>query len=157
MVMHRKKNIYLAGTISGLSHDEARFGWRKEFSLLLPEHIQCSSPMRAKEFLRDAGKLYGSYEEHPMASAAGIVTRDRHDVKNCDAMIACFLEGKDQYSLGTAIEFGWADGWHKPIIMIAEEGDPHRVHPMMSDMAGYIVDNLEDAAHLVTHLLTPGV
>lgn len=149
--------VYLAGTISGLSYNAAAGGWRREFNRMISPEIKCYSPMRAKEFLADKGKLFGAYEEHPLATESGIVARDRNDVMTCDVMVACFLESQGNFSLGTAIEFGWADAGQKPIIMVAREGDPHREHPMLRRLAGYIVDDLPSAVAITQHILLPGI
>lgn len=154
------RTIYLAGPIAGLTYDEARHGWREDFVGRLPDHIRCYSPMRGTEALKDIGVLSANPDSYPrdcISSESGIVTRDRNDVISCDAMVACFLEDGGRPSLGTAIEFGWAQAANRPIIMVAPEGNPHRDHVMMRRMAGYIVEDLDEAAHVVTHLLTPGV
>jgi len=158
--MNPTRTIYLAGPIAGLSYGDARHGWREEFASMLPEHILPVSPMRAKEFLAHV-KCHGSSEldcasiGNMLASASGIVTRDHNDVMTCDAMVACFL-GVNRASLGTAIEFGWANAYRKPVVMIAERGSIHD-HAMMTEIAGYVVPTLEEAAHIVTSILTPGV
>lgn len=171
-MIYPKKTIYLAGPITGLSYEAARLGWRVEFKALLPEHILALSPMRGKDYLVDEGILAGDanmYPEHLMSTPSGIVCRDRNDVKNCDVMVANFL-GADRASVGTAIEFGWADAFVKPIVMIIEPDgliekkgmhafevtNPHW-HGMMNEMAGYVTHTVEEAAHVCTHLLTPGV
>ena len=167
------KTVYLAGPISGLTYADARDGWRKEFASLMPEHIHCLSPMRAKEFLSKAQDISGlptSYTDQAIATPSGIVTRDHNDVKSCDAMVANFL-GADRASIGTAIEFGWANAYRKPIVMLIEKdgfvrvkkGDgtlvaqrnPHW-HAMMSEIGGYLTDDMEEAAHIINHILTPG-
>ncbi len=157
MEHRRLRSIYLAGPISGLGYDEARFGWRDKFRNLVPENLQCYSPMRAKEFLADVDQIEGAYDYNPMATEAGIIARDHNDVLNCDAMVACFLEDNGRASLGTAVEYGWAHAYRKPIITVATKDDIHTVHPMLSRLSGYIVEDLETAARIVTHLLTPGV
>lgn len=149
------KKVYLAGPISGLTYEESALGWREEIRRMMPMQFDLFSPMRAKHFLADVGILQGSYEEIPMSSRAGILGRDRNDVYTCDLMLANFLEDQGNLSLGTAMEFGWADAWRKPIIMIAQEDNPHRRHPMLSGAAVYVVDNLPDAATLAKHLLLP--
>ena len=149
-----KKKIYTGGPISGLTYAESALGWREALKELLPE-FDLYSPMRAKDFLADAGILQGSYENNPMSSTNGILGRDRNDVRTCDLMIANFLEDQGNYSLGTAMEFGWADAWRKPVIMVAEEGNPHRNHPMLSGASVYIVETLEEAAYLARVLLLP--
>ena len=110
--------IYTAGPISGLTYEESALGWRQEIRGMMPPEFELFSPMRAKDFLATEGILQGSYEETPMSSTAGILGRDRNDVSTCDLMLANFLEDQGNMSLGTAMEFGWADAWRKPIIMI---------------------------------------
>lgn len=153
-----EKRVYLAGPITGLSYDEARHGWREEFKLLLPAHIRCVSPMRAKEFLRNETALIGDskmYPGHLLAMPKGIVTRDRNDIRTCDAVVAFFLGAKN-ISIGTCIEFGWADAYRKPVVLIMEPGNVHD-HAMITEIAGYITPSITEAAHVITHLLTPGV
>lgn len=159
-----KKTVYLAGTISTLTHDEARHGWREKLAILLNDHgfshIHCHSPMRGKGFLKDVGVLDSSGQQefgHVMATPAGVLTRDYNDVKMCDAMVACFLEGRGHPSLGTAMEYGFAHALQKPVIAIGEPDDPNITHVMMSRVAGYTVPTLEEAALLLGHLLTPGI
>ncbi len=152
----RTYKIYLAGPISGLTYEQSALGWREEIRGMLPSsEFELFSPMRAKDFLAVEGILQGSYEERPMSTTNGILGRDRNDVFTCDLMIANFLEDQGNMSLGTAMEFGWADAWRKPIIMIADEGNPHRKHPMLRGAAVYVVDNLRDASTLAKHLLLP--
>ncbi len=156
-----KHTVYLAGTITGLTHDEARYGWRKEFDDLMEpyDHIFCSSPMRGKEMLTTFGILTSGkgYPNHAMTTPEGIVARDRNDVKLCSVMVACFLESGGKLSGGTFIEFGWADRYDKPIVVVGSEDDPNVSHLMSQRLAGYRVDTLEEAALIVGHLLTPGL
>ncbi len=158
-----KRMIYLAGPITGLTHDEARYGWRQEFKEMLEtmgfDHISCNSPMRGKEFLKDHGVLSSGfdYPDHAMATPEGITTRDFNDVKTSDAMITCFLESENRPSLGTAVEFGYAWALQKPIIAVGPADEVNIRHLMLKRMAGYRVDTLEEAALIVAHLLTPGI
>ncbi len=154
-----QKTIYLAGPITGLTHDEARYGWRETFNAMLPSHIHAASPMRGKEFLKDIGVLTSgeSYPDNALCSPAGITTRDYNDVRTADAMIACFLESGGNLSWGTAAEFGYAWANRVPIIVIGSLDDPNVKHFMAEHMAGYRVDTLEEAAHIVSLLLTPGI
>lgn len=153
------KSVYLAGPITGLTHDQARFGWRQRIAEMLPSHVQCNSPMRGKEFLADIGVLQGdcsTYPDHAMATPQGITTRDFNDVKNCDAMLACYLESAGP-SLGTAVEFGYAWTMQKPIIVVGPADDVNIKHGMLERMAGFRVDTLEEAAVILSHLLSPGL
>jgi nucleoside 2-deoxyribosyltransferase len=164
MLSFPKKTVYLAGPITGLTHDEARFGWRREFAKQLQamghDHIYCSSPMRGKDFLRDHGKLGSDqdlYSDNPMATSAGIMTRDFNDVKTGDAMVACFLESNGILSGGTFMEYGIAHTLQKPIIGIGPKDDVNLSHLMAARVIGYRVDTLEEGAIIVGHLLTPAI
>ena len=156
-----KHTIYLAGPITGLTHDEARYGWRESFRDLMLEydHIFCSSPMRGKEMLKDFGVLTSGkgYPDNAMATPTGITTRDRNDVRMCSVMVACFLESGGRLSGGTFIEYGWADAYGKPIVVIGDEDDPNVQHLMAQAIYGYRVETIEEAAEIVGRLLTPGL
>ncbi len=158
-MIYPTKTVYLAGSITGLTHDEARFGWRKDFAELMPEHILCNSPMRGKEFLKDFGILTSGegYPDDAMSTAAGITTRDKNDVRTSDAMVACFLDSNGKISGGTFMELGWADAFGKPMIGVGPADDINLKHLMAQRVLGYRVDTLEEAANIVSHLLTPGM
>jgi nucleoside 2-deoxyribosyltransferase len=163
-MIYPTKIVYLAGTITGLDYIEARYGWREKFGQLLLDHglthVLPNSPMRGKEFLVDIGALSGTgegYPENAMATDAGITTRDLNDVRNCDLMVACFLESGGRLSGGTMIEYGFAAAFGKPIVAVGPPDDPNIAHVMARRMAGYRVGSLEEAIPLVAHLLTPGV
>lgn len=161
-----KPGIYLAGPITGLSYDDARNGWRREIAEMIGPDIDCYSPMRAKEFLAKETVLRGdpNMYDDVIATASGILTRDFNDVKQCDAMIANFL-GAEKVSIGTCCEFGFAYALRKPVILVMEndihQGSSHwhnvHDHAFIDEIAGYRVDNLEDAAFIARSLLLPGV
>lgn len=153
------KMIYLAGPITGLTHDEARDGWRRDFASLMPEHIHCNSPMRGKEMLKGFGILTSGagYPDNAMTTPEGITSRDFNDVKTCDAMIACFLESGGKLSGGTFMEYGFAHALQKPIIGIGQADDPNLRHLMAQRVLGWRVDGLAEAANIVSLLLTPGL
>lgn len=162
-ILYPNKTIYLAGPITGQTYDVSRFGWRKDFAEILfahgYSHIHCRSPMRGKEILKDFGVLTAGedYPDDPMTRGAGIVTRDRNDVKTSDAMIACFLESNGVVSRGTFIEYGWADAFRVPVIVVGDAEDPNIKYLMVERIAGYIVPDLVTAATVVGRLLTPGI
>lgn len=153
------KMVYLAGPITGLTHDEARLGWRTEFASLMPEHIFCNSPMRGKDMLKNFGILTSGndYPDNAMTTSEGITSRDFNDVRTCDAMIACFLESKGDISGGTFMEYGFAHALQKPIIGVGPADEPNLHHLMAKRVLGWRVDGLEEAAHIVSLLLTPGL
>lgn len=159
----QKRSLYLAGPITGLSYGEARHGWRKEFARLIGQtapHIECFSPMRQKEFLSEAQCMeckeadLDKYGE-AIAKPHGILTRDRNDVRERDALVACFL-GAERVSIGTVWEIGYASCLLKPIVVVMEPGNIHD-HTFVTASAGYVVETLEEAALIAGSILTPGV
>lgn len=175
------KTVYLAGPITGLTYSDARHGWREHFAEMLPPHILPLSPMRGKDALMDVKEMMGNPDMYPsnaLCCPSGIVARDRNDIKNCDVVVACFLGATDHPSIGTAVEFGWADAYRKPLVMVVEDdlnlptvdedgistlvvnhGTERNIHlhAFLTEIAGFRMNNLEEAAQIVRCLLTPGV
>lgn len=157
------RTVYLAGPISGLTHDEARYGWRKEFASLMPEHIHCNSPMRGKDFLEDVGVLLSkdfcknTDAVNPMSTADGIMARDTNDVRMCDVLVICFLDSGGRISPGTLIEIGMGHMANKVMVIISKPDDPNVLHPMVISAANYMVETLEEGAVVVDKVLTPGL
>jgi nucleoside 2-deoxyribosyltransferase len=146
--MPSHKKLYLAGPITGLSYDTARGGWRKEFAEMLrlqSPHIECYSPMRAKEFLSEQQSLQCRGEDleklgHALSRPLGILTRDGNDVRTADAIVACFLDhAAGVASLGTVWEIGYAAASRVPVVAVMKPGGPVR-YPSDIDsawMAGF--------------------
>lgn len=148
-----QQTVYLAGPISGKSYGESN-GWRQYAIEQLACHgIDGISPMRAKEFLYSAG-LLGCGEtapEHPLTSRNGIITRDRFDTMRCDIMLLNVEDARD-VSIGSCIELGWADSKRIPVIVVMSEGNPHW-HGMVREIAGYIVETLDEAIDIACAIL----
>jgi nucleoside 2-deoxyribosyltransferase len=137
------KKIYLAGPISGLTFEGAQ-DWRTYFTNTIDQQIACFSPLRGKDYLKMRGPLEGSYDEFPLSTDRGITTRDRADCMGADLVVFNML-GATRVSIGTMLEFGWADAARVPSVLIMEkEGNIHD-YPMVREIAGFRVDNLEDA------------
>jgi nucleoside 2-deoxyribosyltransferase len=145
-----KPKAYLAGPITGLTFGECT-DWREYTKKELDKAgIIGVSPMRAKEYLVSVGKITAlcDHYDNPLSSNKGIVTRDRFDVRTCDVVLANFL-GAKKSSPGTPIEFGWADAFDVPVVMVMEkEGNPFD-HAMMDAIAGYRVETLDHAIDLI--------
>lgn len=157
-----KKRIYLAGPITGQTYEGARFSWRQEFakqwtagahSLVADVY----SPMRGKDFLLGTREIQGhpGAYKNPMAETRGILARDREDVARADLIVAHFL-GAPKVSIGTMVEFGWADAYRRPVISIIEAGNMHQ-HEFVIGLSSYVVDNLEEAVAIAAAVLTPGI
>lgn len=149
------KSVYLAGPISGLDYAGAQ-GWRdRAGALLAARGIVGLSPLRAKQYLAAAGPLAVDGYAQPLSTAKGLTTRDRMDCTRSDLVIANLL-GADRVSVGTMIELGWADGARNPIVLVMEkEGNVHE-HAMVRELAGFVVDTVDQACDLAVAILTGG-
>ena len=153
-----KHKVYLAGPISSVDLAGAT-GWRDEAKRALDDlGIDAYSPLRHKEGLIPQNGLIGAdvalYERHPLTSAQGITARDRYDVQSSDLMIANLL-GCTEKTSGTAVEFGWADAFGVPVIMVIEDEGSIAEHPMLSTIAGFRVSNMHFACVLAAQILLP--
>ena len=150
-----RRGVYLAGPVAGLTHDEARFGWRKEFADMLPPEIPVFSPLRG---ISDGynGKVL-DYKNQKNITGSWFVERDLYDIIHCDAVVANF-KGSESVSIGTVFELGSIYRDRKPFIII-DDWDREAVHrhPFLEQLAYEIVDNLEDARDSLCNLLLPGV
>lgn len=151
-----KPRVYLAGPIAGLTAKEAS-GWRNDFAEQLEIYnIIGLSPMRGKaHVLADKGVLTNQgYDESPLSTQKGIVTRDRNDVMNSD-LVLFNLRDVNHLSLGTAVEFGWADAFRKPIIAVLDVTDTHNpfTHAFVKELSGFIVPTLEEAIPVIKTVL----
>lgn len=150
--------VYLCGPITGLTYQEARFGWRAEVATALSLHgIDTLSPMRWKDQLKDINVISAAgYTGHVLSSSRGIITRDRFDTTRSDLIFCNFLGAPDK-SLGSAIEFGWADLGRVPVVMaIEEEGNPND-HCMLREIAGFTVASVEEGVQVIKDILIPVV
>lgn len=154
--MHYK--CYLAGPIASRDLKGATT-WRAQAQGLLAEYgIEGYSPLRGKEnLIPQTGPIGSNTEDYvpdPLTGAKGITRRDRYDVRTADLMIANLLDMTDKPT-GTAIEFGWADAFNVPVIMIIEPEGSLAEHPMLSEIAGFRVETVEEACELAASILLP--
>lgn len=147
-----EKRVYLAGPISGLSYGGCT-DWREYAkSELAKEGIIGVSPMRAKEYLAEEMNIKDSYNT-VLSCGKGITTRDRFDTKNCNLVLANLL-GAKKVSIGTVLEFGWADAYRNPIIAVMEKsGNPHD-HAMIKELIGFRVETLDEGIHIAEAILS---
>jgi len=88
-----KHKLYLAGSIKGLTYDQAN-EWRQYVTELLRHDIVTLNPLRGKEELRGQGVITSEMLEastNPMCGSKGIVRRDLYDIRQCDAMLVNLL------------------------------------------------------------------
>lgn len=154
--------VYLSGPITGLTYKQARFGWRKDFAEALGPGIEVLSPMRHEGHLAELQnkKLHSDPEatgqsNHFFSQAKMIVAKDFLDIEMSDVVVANFL-GAKKVSIGTVAELGYAKKAGKSIIVVMEKDNIHN-HPFVTQVADAVVDNLDDASHIVSSLLSVGV
>lgn len=146
-----KPTVYLSGPITGFNYAGCT-DWREYARQRLDEMgIEGLSPMRGKEFLRDAGTITDNMQavlEHAMSQDAAIVTRDRWDTTRCDFMLVNLL-GAPRVSIGTVVELGWADLARRPVVLVMEpKGNIHE-HAFVRQLAGYRVETLDEGLDLI--------
>ena len=135
-------SVYLAGPIQSLSY-EGCTGWREHAIRWLAKYnIEGVSPMRAKEELAKEPIMADNFQG-VMTNPKAIVSRDRFDCMNSDILLVNLLGAKEK-SIGTMVEYGWADAFRKPIITVMErEGNVHD-HPFVRELSGYRVETLNE-------------
>lgn len=147
------KTCYLAGPITGTTYGDCT-NWREYAKKdLASAEIIGVSPMRAKENLQEYGELVGDeYFDEVLSCARGIITRDRWDTLNADLMLVNLL-GAQRVSIGTMIEYGWADSARNPVITVMEkEGNLHD-HAMLREITGFRVETLEEGLYVAKSIL----
>ena len=151
--------IYLCGQITGLSGQDARYGWRKEVADALADtDIECLSPMRFKDNLMGVSSLSALGDpDSVMSNAKAITTRDRFDVQRSDILF-CNVMGMDRISAGSMIEFGWADAFRVPILCCIEPDgtNPHE-HAMAQDLIGWRCASLGEGIGVIRKVLGHGL
>ncbi len=143
--------VYLAGPISGCGYGECT-DWRQVATDVLElEGAHCLSPMRAKAYLESEEVIDGSYEEHVLSSARGIMTRDFFDCRTADILLVN-LRGAPRVSIGTVMEIAWAFDNGVPVVCVMEEGNIH-THPMINEAIGFRVNTIDEAIDVVRTVL----
>lgn len=152
-------SVYLAGPIRLCEDYGEATDWRETATDILEAlNIKCYSPMRETDTWRTtwadfSGNGDGSHPSEILHSPAGLTARDRLDVERSDIMLANFLGAEDRASLGTALEFGWADAFGTPVVMVIEpDGNIHN-HAMLNRIAGWRVSALMEAMHVIDSVI----
>lgn len=138
---------YLAGPITGLSYERAT-GWRRTAEQVLWEEggIVGLSPMRGKDYLLGSQILNQTYSV-PMLTQKAIVGRDRWDIMGCDGVLFNLLDA-DCASIGTMIEYGWADTFRKLIVTVMNDGNVHD-HAFVRELSHFLVPTLDEALDII--------
>lgn len=143
--------VYLTGPIGGCSYDGATT-WREQFTEMLAGYnAKCLSPMRGKGYLSKETNIDSVEYETPLSCPKGVYTRDRWDSLRCDLMIAN-LSDAEKVSVGTMMEFAWADSKGTPVIMVMKEDNIHN-HILVKGAPSFRVNTLKEAAELAKAIL----
>lgn len=146
-----KHYVYLAGPIAGQTYAGAT-SWRDfASSSLNSEKIECLSPMRGKDFLRNDEVLAPINANPPViATEKGINRRDFFDCTRADCLLVYF-PASEKASIGTAMEIAWAFQAQIPVVRVMNKPNVHD-HPMLNDCVTYTVDTLGEAIELIKFL-----
>ena len=144
--------IYLAGPIAGLNYKEST-DWRQYVIDNTDSAIECLSPLRKKQYLKNCGNLEGTFDKWPLSTQRGIYARDRFDCHRSDLVLVNLMEAKT-VSIGTCMEIAWAAQNNTPIVLIMENGGLHE-HPMILEACPFLVNSIDEAIGLVHALLVP--
>lgn len=149
------KQIYLAGPITGCTFDEAT-SWRDEFIKALNQpKIQCFSPMRAKTFLAEKGKIEGSFDDYLFGSSRNIMARDHNDCTKADCVVFNLFDNKI-VSIGTIMELAWCYTHRIPtVVIIGKDDKVYGKHPMVLQAIDFRVETVEEAADAAHVILMP--
>jgi nucleoside 2-deoxyribosyltransferase len=146
-----RPTVYLCGTITT---DPEHLNWRdRAKDELALAGIDVLSPVRGKnpsDWLED-----GTDTNKPLIyDRGGFVARDHRDVRRCDAVLLVFFKAPERQSIGTFVEFGWAEELGKPIIVASDLPEVIR-HPFIWKGADRICPTLEEALAYSIFLLAP--
>ena len=143
--------VYLAGPIKGLSFDDS-VNWRAQAEKVLGEvGIGTLNPMRFKDYLKDEQNLQEIYPNHHLSTSKSIVSRDTHDIRRVDIVLANFV-GAQSVSIGTSCEVGYAYALGVPIVTALEPGSLHD-HCFIREMSSYVVPSVAEALELTAQIL----
>ena len=143
--------VYMTGPIGGCSYDGATT-WRKQFTEMLAGYnAKCLSPMRGKEYLAQETSIDDVEYDTASSCPKGVYTRDRWDSLRCDLMVANLADA-ECVSIGTMMEWAWADSQGTPIIMVMGGNNIHN-HILVKGGPGFRVNTLREAAELAKAIL----
>lgn len=148
-----ERKVYLAGPITGTTYGECS-DWRGYAQQELNKAgVVGVSPLRG-ETIPLEGVIEEEYDTL-LRNARAITVKDRFYVQDCDLMLAN-LTGAEKVSIGTMIEYGWADAYRKPIITVIEPDSNLHDHPMLRELSGFRVEELDEGLYVAKSLLGDG-
>lgn len=148
--------VYLAGSISGLAHGQAK-GWREYAQeKLLNVGLHGYSPMRGTAYVKNQNdfteKEKKAFHGNDINSIVGINVRDFNDCKTADAILVNLL-GAPKVSIGTVMEIAWARAFQIPVVIVMEKDNVHN-HGMLT-FGNVVTENLDDGIESIMQILLP--
>jgi nucleoside 2-deoxyribosyltransferase len=135
--------------MTGLVVKDAK-SWRDYVTSKLPDNVKTLSPLRGQ--VEDDNEVIDSVHSRSLfCNQRAITARDRYDCLRSDVVLANVLEAK-KVSIGTCVELGWCNGKNIPIVLVMEKGNIH-THPILVEMADFVVNNLDTAIKVVRSIL----
>lgn len=151
-----KKRVYLCGPITGTSIERVTSERLRFAEYLEDRGIKAVTPLRGKELIHDGSTVdmvkHSSIHD-PKSITKSIVNRDRNDVVTSDAVLAD-LRDVSRVSIGSMVEFGWADAFRIPIITIMDRDNIHD-HGFVRELSTYVVEDPEEALYLTIGMVNP--
>lgn len=154
-------HVYLAGPITGLTFQEAKFGWREDVAQnLFQKGVGVISPMRFKDvehFSEDHQKSLSPLgsDLEIMSTEHGLTVRDYNDVVRCDLVFANLL-GSKIVTIGTVMEIAWAFMLRKPCVIVMDKDNIHQ-HAMIRASTPYRVEKLSEGVRVTLGILGVGL
>ena len=129
--------IYLAGPIANLSHNQAS-EWRSYVETALPE-FEVFNPMAYNNDTEN-----GNLPNYNGTKRGNEIWQiDKENLERSDLILANFL-GSKIISIGTCVEIGITVAMNIPIIVVMEDNNIHQ-HPFITVPAEFITDSLDEA------------
>jgi nucleoside 2-deoxyribosyltransferase len=133
--------VYLGGAFAEFTPEQV-LAKQAEMEALLGTEIQCLKPMHQGSYPAELGELV----------TATLTQRDHLQIKQSQLLILDFL-GASKVSAGSMIEIGWATEMGKPVVAIAEAGNPNLTN-MARNLITITATTRAQAAAVVRTLLT---
>lgn len=146
-----RKYIYLAGPILGCTKGEAN-DWRRYVDDKLKDHgIVGISPLRCEPLIGERYTL--EYPDPRFGVPRAIAAKNKHDVQNCDIILAYLPKEMGQnISLGTIGEIFWADAYDKQVILVSDHPKVIQ-HPVLDAAVNWKLGTLDEAVEVIIGVL----
>lgn len=152
-----RRTVYLSGSISGLTYNEASGPRDYATNLLLKRGWDVLDPMRGYQILNSLGDSPIEEGEHVQrllgVTDTAITQRDRDDIRRSDVLL---VFSGDHATWGTAFEWEFAVALGKPVVVICSEDSPTRDHPWCRTMCSGFFSTVDEAVAFIDRWLDRG-